>query len=166
MKLIVLFICMTLLGNVYGQSLSSNQIGTTIIIERNIDQVWEVFSNFGKYSEWSTFIESIEGELCEGGIITVFIRPPNDNGMEFRPKVLKYEEKSELRWKGKLFFHGLFDGEHFFKLESISENRTRFTQGEKFSGLLVPFVLPRIKLNTLKGFNEFNEALKNRVENT
>lgn len=165
MKLIALLITMTLFGQAYGETLDKNQIETTVIIERNIDEVWEVFSNIEKYPEWSTFIESIKGELNEGEKITVFIQPPNEDGMEFTPTLLKYAERSEFRWKGKLFFKGLFDGEHYFKFESISEERTRLIHGEQFTGILVPFVLPRIKENTLKGFNQFNTALKNRVEN-
>ncbi|WPU65032.1 SRPBCC domain-containing protein [Peredibacter starrii] len=155
----------TLFGRAYGETPRKNQIETSVIIDRNITQVWEVFSDIENYLEWSTFIESIEGVLSEGEKITVFIQPPNEDGMEFRPTILKYDEKSELRWKGKLFFTGLFDGEHYFKFESISEDRTRLIHGEKFTGILVPLVLPQIKENTLKGFNEFNAALKNKVEN-
>lgn len=165
LSLIVLLITMTMLGHAYGKSLHKNQIETTVIIDRSIDQVWEVFSDIEKYPEWSSFIESIEGELNEGEKLTVFIQPPNEDGMEFRPTLLKYDEKSELRWKGKMFFAGLFDGEHYFKFESISEKRTRLIHGEKFTGILVPFVLPRIKENTIKGFHQFNTALKTRVEN-
>ncbi len=42
-----------------------------------------------------------------------------------------------MRWLGKLFVGGIFDGEHYFLLEPIDENRTRILDGENFSGLLV-----------------------------
>lgn len=165
LSLMILIMTMSHFGRAYGETPRENQIETSVIIDRNIAEVWEVFSDIGKYPEWSTFIEFIEGELNEGEKITVFIQPPDEDGMEFKPLILKYDDKSELRWKGKMFFSGIFDGEHYFKFESLSEERTRLIHGEKFSGILVPFLLPRIKENTLKGFNQFNAALKDRVEN-
>ena len=36
--------------------------------------------------------------------------------MTFKPNILVFEENKELRWLGKLFFKGLFDGEHKFEI--------------------------------------------------
>jgi hypothetical protein len=62
-----------------------------------------------------------------------------------------------------LLFAGIFDGEHYFLLEPIGESRTRLTQGEKFSGLLVG-VLSGTLSATEAGFKAMNTALKQQAE--
>ena len=68
----------------------------------------------------------------------------------------------ELRWLGHLLFPGTSDGEHYSLLEPIGESRTRLTQGEKFSGLLVGF-LSRMLSATEADFNAMNTALKQQA---
>ena len=80
------------------------------------------------------------------------------------PVFLKIEKDKELRWKGKLGISGIFDGEHYFVLQVISVEQTKLIQGEIFSGILVPFLKKMIHGNTLAGFEAFNAALKQRVE--
>ena len=75
------------------------------------------------------------------------------------------EPDRELRWLGRLFVPGIFDGEHFFELAPLEEGRsTRFTQGERFKGILVPFLRRSLDNGTRKGFEAMNQALKDRVE--
>jgi hypothetical protein len=59
---------------------------------------------------------------------------------------------------------GIFDGEHQFQLEPMGERRTRLIHGEVFSGLLVPLLWQNLDTQTRQGFEEMNNALKNRVE--
>jgi hypothetical protein len=59
---------------------------------------------------------------------------------------------------------GLFDGEHFFKLEPKSNTQVVFHQGEVFSGLLVPFLRRSLDGATKQGFVAMNEALKREAE--
>lgn len=57
----------------------------------------------------------------------------------------------------------IFDGEHYFLLEPIGEDRTRLTQGEKFSGILVGLLSGTLAV-TEAGFKDMNAALKQRAE--
>ncbi|MGB0369407.1 MAG: SRPBCC domain-containing protein, partial [Flavobacteriales bacterium] len=82
----------------------------------------------------------------------------------FQPVVLKNERNREFRWKGKLFVQGLFDGEHYFQLNRISDNETEFIHGENFSGVFVGPIMSMIGDKTKAGFIAMNQALKNRVE--
>ena len=69
----------------------------------------------------------------------------------------------ELCWLGRLLIPGLFDGEHSLRLEPTLDGDTRFTQAEKFSGILVaPF--KGVPDSTAMGFGQMNQALKARVE--
>lgn len=83
--------------------------------------------------------------------------------MTFKPIILTLESNNEFRWKGKLGINGIFDGEHYFILESLDKDITKFIQGEKFSGLLVPLA-GKILDKTQKGFQLMNESIKNECE--
>ncbi|MCR1815116.1 SRPBCC domain-containing protein [Aliarcobacter butzleri] len=83
--------------------------------------------------------------------------------MKIKPIVLECEENKELRWLGKLLFNGIFDGEHYFLIKENIDGTCTFIQGEKFSGILIPF-FGKMILKTKKGFEVMNQELKKRVE--
>lgn len=138
-------------------------IETKIMINADISAVWNVLMDFEKYPNWNPFIKSIKGEQKVGEKLTVSIKPPDGNGMTFKPKILIVEPNKEFRWKGKLGINGIFDGEHYFMLELIEKNRTRFIHGEIFSGILV-LLMGKMLEKTNKGFQLMNEALKKQCE--
>ena len=138
-------------------------IQTEILILADTAKVWDVLMNFDSYPKWNPFITSISGERKLGNRLTVSINPPGGKGMTFKPNILTLEANKEFRWKGKLGINGIFDGEHYFILESVDKDITKFIHGEKFSGLLVPFVR-KILDKTQKGFQLMNESIKNECE--
>jgi hypothetical protein len=118
---------------------------------------------FNGYPKWNPFITSISGEPKLGARLTVSINPPDGKGMTFKPTILNLELNKEFRWKGKLGITGIFDGEHYFILESLDKDITKLIHGEKFSGLLVPLVGKMLD-KTKKGFQLMNESIKNECE--
>ena len=84
--------------------------------------------------------------------------------MTFRPRVLVVNLECELRWLGHLFLPGLFDGDHRFAIEPVEGNRVRFTQEERFTGVLVPLFARSLEQHTLAGFQAMNQELKRRAE--
>ncbi len=139
------------------------QIETEITIEASAEKVWQVLTNFEDYPRWNPFVRSISGTNKEGEKLKVFLKPPDGKGMTFHPEVKKSEPGKEFRWKGKLGVPGIFDGEHYFLLEEISSKRTHFVHGEKFSGILVPF-MGNILDKTKEGFELMNKTLKKECE--
>ncbi len=139
-------------------------IETHIQILAPIASVWNVLSDFENYPHWSEFIKQFDGIPELGKRTKVHLEAPGSMKMTMNPVFLKLAEQDEIRWKGQLLFPGIFDGEHYFKLEAISPNITRLTQGEHFSGILIPFLKKLIYENTKQGFEAFNQALKTRVE--
>jgi hypothetical protein len=138
-------------------------IQTEILINTDITKVWDVLMNFDSYPKWNPFITSIIGEQKLGNRLTVSINPPGGKGMTFKPNILTLELNKEFRWKGKLGINGIFDGEHYFILEFLENDKTKFIHGEKFSGLLVP-LLGKMLDKTQKGFQLMNESIKNECE--
>ena len=84
--------------------------------------------------------------------------------MNFRPTVLAVIPNQELRWLGRFLLPGIFDGEHYFQISRLAAGRVRFTQGERFSGVLVPFARASLDGGTKAGFLAMNRALKARAE--
>lgn len=137
---------------------------TEIQIDATPERVWNILMDFAGHAQWNPFLRALEGVPRLGETLKVYIQPPGGRGMQFRPKVLAVEPAREVRWKGKLFVSGLFDGEHFFLLEQMPNGSVLFKQGERFTGLLVPLLKESIQGPTEAGFVAMNEALKRRAE--
>ena len=138
-------------------------ISHTIEIDAAPEVVWRELADTGSYGDWNPFVRRLEGELTEGARLEVEITPPEGRAMTFKPTVIAAKPGRELRWLGHLLVRGLFDGEHSFELEPLTGDRTRFTQSERFSGLLVR-PLGGGLAKTQRGFEAMNRALKARAE--
>ena len=139
------------------------RISHTIDIDATPEAIWHELADTGSYPDWNPFVRRLEGELEENARLEVEIEPPGGRRMKFRPTVLAARPGRELRWLGRLVLPGLFDGEHSFEIEQAGDGRSRLTQAERFSGLLVrPFGGALEK--TERGFEAMNVALKARAE--
>lgn len=137
---------------------------TQITIDASPDQVWTVLMDFEQYHEWNPFLISVKGRAVVGTQLDNEIRMSEKKTMSFQPEVLVAETQKEFRWIGKTFVKGLFDGEHYFKLEPNANGSTTLIHGENFTGLLTGPIMKMIEKDTRGGFLAMNEALKNRVE--
>ena len=143
--------------------MSVHRIERTIEIDRRIDEVWEVLIDFQSHHQWNPFIRNISGDPQVGEKLKVHIAPSGRRGMNFNPVVTTAKAPSELAWLGKLGVRGLFDGAHRFSLKAIDQRRTRLTQSEEFSGLLVGLFGGGLDA-TAEGFDQMHRALKSRCE--
>ncbi len=58
----------------------------------------------------------------------------------------------------------ILDGEHRWLIEETEPGRVRFTQSERFGGILAPLLWKKLRDGgTAKGFRAMNEALAARV---
>jgi hypothetical protein len=128
-----------------------------------IKTVWAEVSAVSKYAEWNPFITAFTGDLVPGNRVEVRIAPPGGRPMTFRPTITAVTEGRDLEWLGRLVMPGVFDGRHSFRLEATDDGRTRLTQAEEFSGVLVPFV-GKILERTRAGFEAMNESVRVRAE--
>jgi len=140
------------------------QIEKVITIDAPAKTVWQVLMNHKNYPQWNPFITSIQGTAEEGSTLDIEISPQGKKPMRLSPQVLTNKKNKEFRWKGKLFLPKLFDGEHYFILEAIEPQKTKFIHGEKFSGILVGLLWPMLADSTLAGFEDMNQALKQAAE--
>jgi hypothetical protein len=126
-------------------------------------EVWGILTDFPRYQEWNPFITEIETEGVVGGPLQLLLSLPEGRDHRLKATLLRLEEDFELRWRAHLLFPGLFDGEHFLRLIAVDPQRTRFVQGENFSGALLRFS-GRTLTRVARGFDYMNEALKRRAE--
>lgn len=140
------------------------ELRTEIEIQASAERVWQILTDFANFPKWNPFIRRVSGEPRKGARLEVFLQPSGARGMTFRPEVIKAEPNRELRWLGHLLVPGLLDGEHIFTIEPLGANRVRFAQREIFTGLLVPLFARWLHIETLRGFEEMNRALKIQAE--
>ncbi|OBX18415.1 hypothetical protein LX77_03909 [Gelidibacter algens] len=137
----------------------AKQIKTSITINASKERVWKILTDFENYPEWNSFIKSVSGDVKVGNQIVIKLQ-----GMTFKPVVLTLNENTELKWLGHLWFKGLFDGEHKFKLIDNGNGTTNFEQSENFSGILVNLFAKSLDKDTKNGFEQMNRELKLRAE--
>jgi len=118
-----------------GVATAMRTIETTIDIHATPEVVWQTLADFDSYTEWNPFLTEAAGSATVG---------------------------ERLEWLGRLGLRGLFDGRHEFRLEGTEDGRTRLSQRERFSGLLVGLLLDEGAIE--RGFEAMNEALRQRVE--
>jgi hypothetical protein len=132
---------------------------TEIQIDAPPEKVWGVIAEGPDWGAWNPFVVRVEGELAVGATLRNTLVLPGHKPMVIKPKVLK-ADGTELRWKGRLFVPGLFDGEHYFQLRAQAGG-TLLTHGEVFSGILLGIMnFDHVR----QGFEAFNIGLKARAE--
>lgn len=127
--------------------------------------VWRVLLDFPRYHEWSSFLVDIAGMAEPGTRLRITVQlSPDGSRYVFTPTVLQVTRPFALRWLGRLWLPGLFDGEQGFLLEPLGGGRTRLRHGGEFNGFLALLLWRRITAVTAAGFLAFNQSLKRRVE--
>ena len=107
----------------------------------------------------------VVGNASLGSKIEVNIKTISGKNRSYYPIITKYETNKELRWKGKSFLPGVFNGERVFVLEKSDDDKVSFSHKEIFSGLAVKLVGNKLDENLREGFVRMNEGLKVRAEN-
>lgn len=138
-------------------------LDASIEIDAPAARVWEVLADTARYGEWNPFVTALDGELREGADLKVTIRAPGRKPITFAARVATVVPCRELRWKGRWFLPGLFDGDHALLVEDLSEGRSRFRTREEVTGLLLPF-LGKAMRQSQAGFDELCRAVRARAE--
>jgi len=143
------------------------EIVTQIEINAEPARVWAILTDFAAMASWNPFIRSLKGRPVEGERIEAQIGLPGQSAVTFKPVLLAVRPERELRWLGSLFAPVVFGGEHIFLLEALPGGGTKFSQSERFSGLLARLIMSGSRREaTLSGFAAMNDALKRRAEAT
>ena len=139
------------------------RIERSVEIDAPAERVWDVLVDFAHYPEWNPLITSVDGRPLPGTRLHIRVHAPNGPEVGLSPRVRVARPDHELRWVGRLFLPGLFEGEHSFVLEPTGPTSCRLVQSETFRGALVR-VVGRELDEMADGFDRMNRALKDRAE--
>ena len=141
-------------------------IHTEIEIEATAAAIWHALIDFQAYPDWNPSIRSVKGKPAAGEKLKVVYHPRDSLvKLKFKVELVACVPEREFRWVGRLLFPALFAGDHYLIIEPTGPNRSRLIHGERFSGLLKPFVWQLLSKTNIDAFNAMNRALKQRVEN-
>lgn len=143
---------------------ASREVASSIEIDATATDVWRVLSDFSRYGEWNPFIINVAGSGVPGTPLAVTIRPAIGGQMDFNLELKEMRPPEEMIWLGETLMPNLLDGEHYFRIETLADGRVRFSQGERYDGLLLFFSWPVINWSVSKSFADMNMALKVRCE--
>lgn len=139
-------------------------IETSIVIDSTPEKVWGILTKFEEYELWNPFMTKVIGSATLNSKIEVNINTISGKKRTYYPIITRCETNKELRWKGKSFLPGVFDGERIFILENSNDDKILFYHKEIFSGLGVRLVGNKLDESLRESFVTMNEALKVRAE--
>jgi len=139
------------------------EIRTEIDIKASPEKVWEVLTDFNNFPQWNPFIRQINGDPKVGTKLKIHLHTSSGKSRTYRPTVTKVEPNRELRWSGKSFIPGMFNGERIFTIE-LKTNHVRFVHREIFTGLGVALAGDRLDKDMYQSFEKMNDAFKEEVE--
>ncbi len=142
------------------------EIRTEIDIIASPEKTWEVLTDFNSFPQWNPFIRQINGAPNVGTKINIHLQTSSGKSRTYRPTVTKVEQYHELRWYGKSFIPGMFNGQRIFIIDSLNTNHVRFVHMEIFTGFIVSLVGNRLDKDMYQSFVKMNVAFKERVEHT
>jgi hypothetical protein len=134
---------------------------TEIIIDVPIDRVWKALTDFSAYPEWNPLVSWLKGDFRTDGQIAMFIIPLNRS---FNATLKTVDRDKEFTWIGVEIAPWFLSGEHYYRLEQISDTSTRLLHGEYFRGVGSAFIDKSMLHNMKNAFIEHNLRLKERVE--
>ncbi len=140
------------------------ELRTEIDIKASPEKAWEVLTDFNTFPQWNPFIRQINGDPKVGTKLEIHLHTSSGKSRTYQPTVTKVEPPRELRWSGKFFIPGMFDGERIFTIEPLETNYVRFVHMEIFTGLGVALVGDRLDKDLYQSFVNMNEAFKEKVE--
>jgi hypothetical protein len=94
------------------------EIVTEIEINAPPSHVWEILTDFEKYSTWNPFIKKISGEAARNEKLEVHMPNPQGGTMIVTYTVLMAGKDRELRWLGRSE-GDVFNGEHHLLIEPL-----------------------------------------------
>lgn len=139
------------------------QVVTAEDIKAPAPIVWRLLTDLERYQEWNPFIKQAIGVIKEGEQIAIDVYLPDSRPQWFRPRVVRVLENREFSWQGQLWFPGLLDACHSFKIMEMS-GYSRLVHSEIFTGVLEPFLKAKLERNVVRGFQAMNQALKDAAE--
>ncbi len=137
------------------------QAATTI--NAPLEQVWSVIVDLARYSEWNTFVPSMQSSLQVGSSLTMGVQMNKKLRIKIVETVTVVEERHQLAWKAR-FPAWYLHSERFQTIVPIDAYTTGYATHETFTGLMAPFLKLTLGNDLRQGFAGIALNLKERAE--
>lgn len=137
---------------------------TEIEIAAPKQKVWQALYHKENWLKWNTFLFDCEPArpFQPGAEVWLSIRRlPGEEETEFHPLIKLVQPPVALSWLSEI---PGFRNEHYFELQDIGVNRTKYVHRETFSGWLTRLFLPFIRKEEQQGMKRMAMELKQYVE--
>lgn len=141
------------------------QVRTEVEIAASKEIVWATMADFASYPAWNPNTIEIHGTLEPGKRID-FRAQVGESVRELNAQIETVREFEEISWTGPVsgVLRTFFWGEHRFAIEEIAPRRLRFTNSERFGGLLALPMWSYLTRDVAAAYDAANLALKGRCE--
>jgi hypothetical protein len=140
------------------------EVRNELVIEAPVADVWARLIDAPAYADWNPHLLRIDGELKQGGVVTLHYKKEGVLPASFVVDVVTVDKERELRWNGpRNAAKAALRASHYFLLEADGE-RTRFTHGERFEGALAKRLWPFLRKKVEAGHRTVNDAIKRACE--
>jgi hypothetical protein len=140
------------------------EINTELEIMASSERVWQVLTDFPNFGKWNPVIIEINGKAKVNTKLEIHLKTRSGKSRIYKPTITKLEQNHELRWLGKSFFPGIFNGERIFTIDSIGASNVLFFHREIFTGVGAYLAGDRLENDIRHTLNEMNVALKKQAE--
>lgn len=140
----------------------SFQINRTIDINTTPETAWQELTNFADYNNWNPMLQNVQTELQLKAPVDFEVLVGKTKRLKLKAKMTRIDNASELRWAGGNAL--TVKGEHYFRIEKLSDNQIRLHHGEFFKGLLLVLMKKSLQ-RSAPLYSAMNESLKARLEN-
>ena len=138
--------------------MSNSDVRAETEIEASADTVWNIISNFSKWSDWHK--SGVEVRM-ENGVPVLLKTKMSGLPLRINLNKVKIVERRHLEWTGTLpIIGGLLSGNRKFTLFEMSESRCKLIQEETFSGALSGLAKRKLISSYQHRYNLHNQKIK------
>ena len=137
---------------------------TEIVIDANIDSIWNLLVDLSSYSKWNPWVIEAFGDVVPGGYINVKVIM-NDKIMKASHIMLDVEKNRRLCWKDAGWNSLFVYAQRSRDLEELPNGKVLLTQTITANGILSSFVKYFYGKSLQKGIEDESNAIKLFLEN-
>jgi haloalkane dehalogenase len=142
------------------------KIHTEITIDKPIEEVWNVMTDFDNTGNWSSYFQGIEGDFIDGGSIYALYKtkPKANKTKQYKKEDILIDSTNyTFGWASQPVTVGVKDNHHY-KLIALSENQTKLIHTDEVKGFNVALLGDMISKLFFEMHTTYNKELKRECE--
>jgi hypothetical protein len=134
-----------------------------VTINAPLARVWSVLVDLERYSEWNTFVPSMQSSFQVGSLLTMGVRMRKGIEVKSVETITAIEPHHLLAWKTRSP-EWFLQGERFQIVTELDAHTTQYRTQEAFSGIFAPIIKILFGKDLQRGFSAVAHGLKERAE--